>query len=307
LVSELIRLIGRFQPYAINTRMKQFKPTYLYVKTHNVTGLKYFGKTTSNRKSYKGSGHYWTRHIKKHGYDVTTEILGYFTDPEECFKFATAFSNANNIVESSEWANERIENGFDGGDTTSSKSPAEIETIVAKRKETMEKKTAAELFDIKKKNSKGVKRYIKENTDRRRSTAKKILEKRKANGQPWHSQKTKEKIKKNNKAGTVEVRQKLREANLGKKNPEHSKRMALKTGLLNKNTRVFQLITPANVRIEIIGVAALREYSKSNELAFRQLFGNLNQGKIKYVVGKKPRATMTNCLGYELKEINRQT
>jgi hypothetical protein len=25
---------------------KQFKPTYLYIKTHNITGLKYFGKTT---------------------------------------------------------------------------------------------------------------------------------------------------------------------------------------------------------------------------------------------------------------------
>ena len=24
-----------------------FKPTYLYVKTHNKTGLKYFGKTTT--------------------------------------------------------------------------------------------------------------------------------------------------------------------------------------------------------------------------------------------------------------------
>ena len=33
--------------------MKQFKPTYLYVKTHNVTGLKYFGKTTLNRKRYE--------------------------------------------------------------------------------------------------------------------------------------------------------------------------------------------------------------------------------------------------------------
>ena len=49
---------------------------YLYVKTHNITGLKYLGITTSNSvEVYKGSGKYWRRHIRKHGYDVTTEVL----------------------------------------------------------------------------------------------------------------------------------------------------------------------------------------------------------------------------------------
>jgi transposase len=49
---------------------------YLYVKTHNKTGLKYLGKTTSkDPHKYKGSGTYWLSHIKKHGYDVSTEII----------------------------------------------------------------------------------------------------------------------------------------------------------------------------------------------------------------------------------------
>lgn len=93
-----------------------FKPTYLYIKTHNVTGLKYFGKTVgSNPESYKGSGIRWLNHINYHGNDVTTEILGYFTDEEECKKVALEFSRKNNIVESSEWANLEPENGIKGG------------------------------------------------------------------------------------------------------------------------------------------------------------------------------------------------
>lgn len=37
--------------------ISNFKPTYLYIKIHNDTGLKYFGKTCSKTpKQYKGSG-----------------------------------------------------------------------------------------------------------------------------------------------------------------------------------------------------------------------------------------------------------
>jgi hypothetical protein len=93
-----------------------FKPTYLYIKTHNVTGLKYFGKTTGRRlKQYKGSGTRWLNHINYHGYDVTTEIVGYFTDKEECRRTAIEFSVAHNIVESAEWANLIPEDGISGG------------------------------------------------------------------------------------------------------------------------------------------------------------------------------------------------
>lgn len=36
---------------------------HLYVKIHNVTGLKYFGKTTKDPFKYRGSGKYWLAHL----------------------------------------------------------------------------------------------------------------------------------------------------------------------------------------------------------------------------------------------------
>jgi hypothetical protein len=91
----------------------EFKPTFLYVKTHLDTGLKYFGKTTlSDPHKYKGSGKKWLNHLRKHGYNVYTKIVGYYTDKEECRMVALNFSAENNIVESKEWANLTIENGL---------------------------------------------------------------------------------------------------------------------------------------------------------------------------------------------------
>lgn len=97
--------------------MKQFMPTYLYVKTHNKTGLKYFGKTTGDPYNYYGSGKHWLSHLRKHGFDISTEIVGYFKDANECQTFAEKFSRENSIVDSKEWANLIIENGLDGGAT----------------------------------------------------------------------------------------------------------------------------------------------------------------------------------------------
>lgn len=90
---------------------------YLYIKTHNKTGLKYFGKTKNeDYHSYMGSGTYWGNHIKKHGYDVTTELYGAFSDDDvaNCLAAALEFSVTNNIVESDEWANLKLET-LDGG------------------------------------------------------------------------------------------------------------------------------------------------------------------------------------------------
>jgi hypothetical protein len=103
--------------------MKPFYPTYLYIKTHNVTGLKYFGKTTKDPLTYRGSGNYWISHLKIHGNDVTTEILGYYTDQDECQKAALKFSIDNDIINAvgqnnkKIWANQIVENGLDGGYT----------------------------------------------------------------------------------------------------------------------------------------------------------------------------------------------
>ena len=93
------------------------KPTYLYIKQHTLTKLKYFGKTTKKSPiEYLGSGKYWKKHIKKHGEQhVETIWCQLFTDKNDLEKFALNFSKDNNIVESTEWANLKNENGLDGG------------------------------------------------------------------------------------------------------------------------------------------------------------------------------------------------
>lgn len=90
---------------------------YLYVKTNTKTGLKYFGKTIqSDYESYKGSGVYWITHNNKHGWDYTTELIAQFEDIEKAKEFAINFSKENNIVESNEWANLKIEDVEGGWD-----------------------------------------------------------------------------------------------------------------------------------------------------------------------------------------------
>jgi len=93
---------------------------YLYLKTHNKTGLKYLGKTTRDPYTYTGSGHYWKRHIAKHGIDITTEVLFETTSKSEFKRVAKEYSNKWNIIESKEFANLVNEEG-DGGDTVSGK------------------------------------------------------------------------------------------------------------------------------------------------------------------------------------------
>lgn len=85
---------------------------YLYIKKHNITGLRYFGVTTrQDPYKYKGSGTYWKRHIKTHGNDVTTEWVKQFDSIQECNEYALQFSRDNNIVNSEEWANLVDEDG----------------------------------------------------------------------------------------------------------------------------------------------------------------------------------------------------
>jgi hypothetical protein len=104
--------------------MKAFKPTFLYVKTHLKTGLKYFGKTSrTDPYKYLGSGLYWLRHCRKHGKAVSTRIVGYYTDEVQCKKAAERFSKRHNIVNAEGpdgkklWANCIPETGTDGGMT----------------------------------------------------------------------------------------------------------------------------------------------------------------------------------------------
>jgi len=104
---------------------REFKPTYLMIKQHSITGLLYLCKTTRNHTkmlSYKGSGHYWKRHLVVHGKEhVETPWYELFTEKDELVKFALMLSeqmnivNAKNLAGKKIWANEKHENGLDGG------------------------------------------------------------------------------------------------------------------------------------------------------------------------------------------------
>ena len=79
---------------------------YLYLKTHNVTGLKYLGFTSNKDPHlYRGSGKRWKYHIQKHGYNVSTEILFENKSMEEIKPIGLYYSKMWNIVESDEFAN----------------------------------------------------------------------------------------------------------------------------------------------------------------------------------------------------------
>jgi hypothetical protein len=90
-------------------------PTYLYIKQHSVTGLKYFGKTTKDPYKYNGSGKHWTSHIKKHSKEhiVTLWVSNLYHDTS-IVNVALALSEMFDIVDSGSWANLVKENGLDG-------------------------------------------------------------------------------------------------------------------------------------------------------------------------------------------------
>jgi len=90
---------------------------YLYLKTHNTTGLQYLGKTVKDPFTYKGSGVYWKSHLKKHGNDVTTKVLFETTDKDEFEKVALEYSTRFDITNNKNFAN-LIEERGQGGVTT---------------------------------------------------------------------------------------------------------------------------------------------------------------------------------------------
>jgi hypothetical protein len=108
---------------------------YLYLKTHNVTGLKYIGSTKQDPYIYQGSGLKWKNHLKKHGRDVTTKILGTYTDKEKLKTDGQYYSYKYNIVESNDFANLTIEEG-QGGNTWDRSIEENRERMRVKKKTT---------------------------------------------------------------------------------------------------------------------------------------------------------------------------
>jgi hypothetical protein len=87
---------------------------YLYVKTHRKTSLKYLGKTTQDPYVYNGSGKRWLNHLRKHGYEIDTEIIFMSENEDEIKREGIKYSILWDVVSSKKWANLKIEEG-DGG------------------------------------------------------------------------------------------------------------------------------------------------------------------------------------------------
>lgn len=103
---------------------------YLYVKTHQDTGLKYLGQTSKDPHTYLGSGLYWLKHLRKHGTNISTEVLLETTNKTELKEKGIYYSQLWNIVESKEWANLTEEKG-DGGNIVGGRkhSPESIQKM----------------------------------------------------------------------------------------------------------------------------------------------------------------------------------
>lgn len=104
--------------------ISDIEPTYLCIKEHRITGLKYLCKTTRSYKKmlkYTGSGKpYWNNHKKIHGNQIDTPWYCLFYNQEELTKFALMCSEQWDIVNAKDengkktWANLILENGLDG-------------------------------------------------------------------------------------------------------------------------------------------------------------------------------------------------
>lgn len=96
--------------------IKEFKPTYLYIKQHKITEKLYFGKTIrKDVEKYNGSGSRWNNHIAYHGKEhVETVWYCLFYDEESIKEFALMCSEQWQIVKSDKWLNFIPENGTTG-------------------------------------------------------------------------------------------------------------------------------------------------------------------------------------------------
>lgn len=79
----------------------------LLLKMHNSTGMKYLCVTRKDDyEKYRGSGVYWLKHLKKHGYNFSTIVLHESEERDRNFiDLCLSTSKQLNIVESNEYAN----------------------------------------------------------------------------------------------------------------------------------------------------------------------------------------------------------
>ena len=126
---------------------------YLLIKEHARTGLKYLCKhvasSFSKCENYKGSGVYWTKHLKQHGNDVKTTCLFVTEDEKQFRKVAKKYSLSFDVVNSKEWANLCDEEGQGGN------------TVVDKKVHSEKTKQALHKPEVREKHLKHLDKHIK--------------------------------------------------------------------------------------------------------------------------------------------------
>ena len=87
----------------------------LYLKTHNITGKKYLGKTKKDPYTYNGSGVDWIEHLREHGDDISTDVLYRTSDKKKLKSQGKYYSALYDIVRSPDFLNKKVESGDGGG------------------------------------------------------------------------------------------------------------------------------------------------------------------------------------------------
>ncbi len=98
------------------------------IKTHRTTGYKYLCVTTKeDYAGYCGSGVRWRKHLRAHGFDVSTEVLFEHHSRDAIFKSVCLYySGVYDVVNSTEWANLILEDGNTGSAFSSWSSTSKV-------------------------------------------------------------------------------------------------------------------------------------------------------------------------------------
>lgn len=204
-----------------------FRPTFLYIKQHSITGKLYFGKTIKHDPiKYPGSGIHWKRHINKHGKDKV-ETLWYclFLDEETCKDFAILCSIQWDIVNSDNWLNLIPEDGLIGGAIRTG-----IKQSIETRKKISESHMGKRLSnETKQKISINIKRWNDKNPESLQAAKLKAAKSRLGFK---HSEESKQKMSYSTLGQfcSEETRQKMKESHKGKLHTEDTKK---KLSLIN--------------------------------------------------------------------------
>jgi hypothetical protein len=158
---------------------------YLYVKTHNKTGLKYLGKTSKNPYTYHGSGVDWKAHLKEQGVEHTTEVIKECRSNQELSKWGRYYSELWKVAESKDWANRIPETGGGANHTDERKELFRQQQLGKKKplrtKEHTEKIAVQARGKPNLKTSQGLRKWYGSNPDRSNA-----IEKQSKSIQEWY-------------------------------------------------------------------------------------------------------------------------